>query len=355
MSNNAGRIPVDRLIDSVAQLFIAAGLTEGAAKAVSSDLVAADVEGVASHGVMLVPLYLKRIAAGSVSLHTAGEVVSTNGATAVIDGRNALGQLTGRQSAALAVELAKKHGLGAVALRNAYHIGALGLYNRMMADQGCFGIVTTNTRPLLPAPGGAEAVTGNNPVAFTAPSSGKFHAEVDMALSAVAMGKIRNAAAAGTDIPDTWATDAGGAPTTDPNAAIAGMLLPAAGPKGFGLAFLLDLMAGGLSEGGIGPEVNGLYGDPAVPYGCAAFFLAIRVGHFTDEAAFRDKTKAALDRTSASKTAPGIDRVFAPGELAANARAQANGTCAVSDAAMKALFEAGQALNVDLSSILTSE
>ncbi len=349
MNTHTGRIPADRLIKAVASLFTASGLADEAAEIVAGDLVAADMEGVASHGVMLVPLYLKRIAAGSVSVETKGVVASRTGGAAVIDGRHALGQLTGRQSTALAIELAKEHGLGAVALRNAYHIGALGPYNRRMADAGCFGVVTTNTRPLLPVPGGAEAITGNNPIALTAPSSGGFHAEVDMALSAVAMGKIRNAAAAGDEIPDSWATDAEGRSTTDPQAAIAGMLLPAAGPKGFGLAFLLDLLAGGLSEGAIGPGVNGLYGDPAVPYGCAAFFLAINVGHFTDEAAFRDKTKAALDRASSSKTAPGVARVFAPGEMAADARAMAGGTCAVSSAALEALIEAGRTLNVDLS------
>ena len=348
-------ICVDALVDVVSDLFKAVGLQEEASSVVASDLVAADVEGVASHGVMLVPLYLKRIKAGSASLEIEGDVVSRNGATVVIDGKNALGQLTGRQAVSEAIASAKKTGLGAVSLRDAFHLGALGPYTRMMADADCFGIVTTNTRPLLPAPGGAQSLTGNNPIALSAPASGAFHAEVDMALSAVAMGKIRNAAAAGNAIPDDWATDASGTPTTDPQAAISGMLLPAAGPKGFGLAFLLDILAGGLSEGGIGPEVNGLYGDPAVPYGCAAFFLAIHTGHFTDSDVFRNRAEDALKRASGSPSAPGISRVFAPGEMAFSARSGAGGACVVSPAALDALISAGKELGVDTSSITNSE
>src|SRR5262249_57025674 len=101
--------------------------------------------------------------------------------------------------------------------------------------------------------GGAEAMVGNNPIAIALPSAGAFPVEADMALSATAMGKIRLAAAAGQRIPEDWAVDSQGRPTTDPVTAIKGMLLPAAGPKGFGLAFAIDLLCGGVSDGARGP------------------------------------------------------------------------------------------------------
>src|SRR5690606_34025099 len=110
--------------------------------------------------------------------------------------------------------------------------------------------------------------------------------EVDMALSATAMGKIRLAADAGESIPPGWAMAADGQPTTDPAAAIKGMLAPAAGPKGFGLAFVIDLLCGGLSGGAIGAQVRPLYGDPAEPYRCCQLFIAIDIGAFPDGAAF---------------------------------------------------------------------
>ncbi|SFA53175.1 Malate/L-lactate dehydrogenase [Paracoccus halophilus] len=238
----SGELLASGLIADVVSLFRAAGVPGIAARITAEDLVAAELEAMPSHGVMLVPMYLDRLRNGSISAEAEGQIVSARGACTVLDAGNALGQPIARKSVALAVESARAHGIGAVAVRNANHMGALGLYGRMMADAGCIGLATTNTRPLLPAPGGAEAQTGNNPLAIVAPSSGGFHAEVDMALSAASMGKIRNAAAAGQALPENWATDAEGAPTTDPTAAIRGMLLPAAGPKGFGLALLLDLM-----------------------------------------------------------------------------------------------------------------
>src|SRR5438093_1430235 len=102
---------------------------------------------------------------------------------------------------------ARESGLAAVAVRNGFHFGTAGRYARMMAEQNCVGIVLSNTRPLMPAPGGAEAVVGNNPIAIALPSAGEFPVEADMALSATAMGKIRLAAAAGARIPEDWAGD----------------------------------------------------------------------------------------------------------------------------------------------------
>src|SRR5262249_42751176 len=161
----------------------------------------------------------------------------------------------------------------AVAVRNAFHFGAAGFWARRIAAAGCVGIAAANTRPLMPAPGGAAPVTGNNPIAFAAPSgvgpSGAEPIVTDVSWSAATMGKIRLAQAAGEPIPSGWACDADGNPTTDPAAAIKGMLLPAAGPKGFVMAMMVDLLCGGLSSGAIGDEVRPLYGDPAVPYRCA--------------------------------------------------------------------------------------
>lgn len=344
-------IAAAQLIDAVAAIFVAAGLGSADARVVAEDLVAADVEGVASHGVMLVPMYIERLQAGSVSKASRGEIVSDRDAAVVIDAHDVLGQLTARQAVEIAVGRAKRHGLAAVTVRNAFHFGTAGRYARMMAAEGCIGVVMANTRPLMPAPGGAEPLTGNNPVAIAAPSDGAFAPEIDMALSAVAMGKIRNAAAAGQPIPEGWAVDKSGAPTTDPNAAIAGMLLPAAGPKGYGLAFMVDLLCGGLSGGAIGAEVAPLYGDPARPYRCSNFFLAIDTGHFVAPAAFASRASSELQRVADARRAPGVERVYAPGELAWAMRTSADGRCRLPAAILKNLVEVGRALGADTSSL----
>jgi LDH2 family malate/lactate/ureidoglycolate dehydrogenase len=320
-------IDAQRLTSAVADILAAAGIAAADAQVAAADLVAADLEGIASHGVMLLPMYVDRILAGSVSRRSAGEVVSDRGSVIVIDAGNALGQLTARQAVALAVARAREIGLAAVAVRNGFHFGTAGRYARMMAEQNCVGIVLSNTRPLMPASGGAEALVGNNPIAVALPSAGAFPVEADMALSATAMGKIRLAAAAGEPIPGDWAIDADARPTTDPAAAIKGMLLPAAGPKGFGLAFVIDLLCGGLSGGAVGAEVRPLYGNPADPYRCAHFFLAIHAGHFPVAEGFAEGVREQAARVSRSKRAPGVERVYAPGELVWATRQANEGVC----------------------------
>lgn len=345
-----------RLIRFVAKAFAAVGVPEAAAGYVAECLVEADEQGIASHGVMLVPMYVERIQAGSISLETEGTVVADIGATAVIDARNALGQLTARQAAAVASGKAKQHGLGAVAVRNAFHFGTAGRFALDMARAGHIGIVACNTRPLLPAPGGAEALVGNNPIAIAMPSAGDGPpALLDMATSASAMGKIRMAEAAGASIPADWATDAEGRPTTDPSAAISGMLLPAAGPKGFGLAFMIDLLCGGLSSGGTGGSVTPLYGDASVPYNCAHFFLAIDAAHFGEPAAFAEVVAAAVDRVRGSRPAPGAEPVMSPGEPAWSAQREAAGRCRIDEAVWQRLCEIGDRLALENDCLVPAE
>ena len=344
----AGSVAIDaqRLISAVADIFMAVGIAAADAQVVAADLVAADVEGIASHGVMLVPMYVERINKGSVSRRSAGEVISDRGGAMVIDAGNALGQLTSRQAVKLAVARAREIGLAAVAVRNGFHFGTAGRYARMMAEQNCVGIVLTNTRPLMPAPGGAEALVGNNPIAIALPSAGEFPVEADMALSATAMGKIRLAAAAGQPIPGDWAVDSQGHPTTDPAAAIKGMLLPAAGPKGFGLACVIDLLCGGLSDGAVGAEVRPLYGDPAEPYRCSHFFMAIHAGHFLVGDRFAERVREQAMRVSRSKRGPGVERVYAPGELVWATRQGSEGVCRLDAPTMRSLVDTAAGVGV---------
>jgi LDH2 family malate/lactate/ureidoglycolate dehydrogenase len=340
-SADAAPVAVDaqRLASAVADVFKAVGIGAEDAQVVAGDLVAADLEGIASHGVMLLPMYVERIVKGSVSARSGGEVVSDRGGAIVIDAGHALGQLTARQAVGLVVARAREIGIAVAVVRDGFHFGTAGRFARMIAEHNCVGIVLSNTRPLMPAPGGAEAMVGNNPIAVALPSTGEFPVEADMALSATAMGKIRLAAAAGQPIPEDWAIDAEGRPTTDPAAAIKGMLLPAAGPKGFGLAFVIDLLCGGLSDGAIGAEVRPLYGDPAEPYRCAHFFLAIDAGYFPAGDRFAQRVHDQAARVSASKHSPGVDRVYAPGELVWATRQGSAGVCRLDAQTVKSLVE----------------
>lgn len=346
-------VPVDAVVSFARDLLIAAGTPEGHADAVARALVDADVEGLPSHGLMLLPMYLDRIAAGSVSPVAVGEIVSDTGTQIVLDAQNALGHVTAERAAILAVDRAQDHGLAAVALRNAFHFGAAGRFARTMALNGCIGIVMSNTRPLLPAPGGAERVVGNNPIAIAVPTGGE-PIVLDLALSAGAMGKIRLAESRGEPIPAGWAADAHGVPTTKAGEAIKGLLLPAAGAKGFGLAVMVDLMTGGLASGAIGDEVRALYGDLSQPYGCSQLFIAIKVEGFRP----LDDFAAAADRFAAkirhSRPAPGASSPRMPGDRAIAAHAAATGVLTLAASTRTALAGAAQTLGVALPASLSA-
>jgi LDH2 family malate/lactate/ureidoglycolate dehydrogenase len=200
---------------------------------------------------MLVDMYIDRIRRGSVSIKETAALISERDAAVVLDAGHALGQLTGEQAMDVAIERAKRFGVAVAAVRHGFHFGAARHYAQQAAGAGCIGIAMCNTRPLMPAPGGAERLVGNNPLAIASPVDGPAPIVLDMATSEAAMGKIRLAAKAGEAIPANWAVASDGLPTTDAAQAIAGMLLPAGGAKGFGLAFVIDLICGLLSGGAV--------------------------------------------------------------------------------------------------------
>jgi len=312
--NAAQSISAPELGEFVARLFTAVGVPGAAAATVARGLVEADLAGLASHGVMLVDMYIERLQKGSVSRQETASVVSERQGAVVLDAGHALGQLTGIQAMTLAVNKAQLFAAGIVSVRHGFHFGAAGPYAVKAAEAGCIGIAMCNTRPLMPAPGGAERVVGNNPIAVALPTLGTIPIVLDMATSEAAMGKIRMAEKAKKAIPPTWAVTAKGMPTTDPSEAIAGMLLPSGGAKGFGLSFLIDLMCGLLSQGATGTQVRPLYGDFSVPYDCSHLFIAIDVTHFCDLDWFRQQTAAATERIRGGQRAPGVEQLFTPGE-----------------------------------------
>lgn len=345
-------LSADRLRSALTSVFAAAGLEASAAARVADSLVSADMRGVASHGTMLVPMYVERLRQGSVSTASRAEVVVDHGAIAVLDAQHVFGQLSGDQAMSLAIQKARIHGAGVVVVRSAFHFGGAFRFVQAAADQGCIGVAASNTRPLMPAPGGAVAVVGNNPIAVGVPVTQGPPIILDMALSEAALGKIRLAAQEGRDIPATWATDAAGTPTTDPSAALAGLLLPMAGHKGYGLALAVDLLTGVLSGGGFGNEVKGLYADTSQPNNCAHFFLALDIAAFANLQEFRDRAARLAADVLASPTAPGVERTLLPGQLESEREAAADREGVLLDATvLEALLATARDLGLDLSDL----
>jgi LDH2 family malate/lactate/ureidoglycolate dehydrogenase len=344
--SNDVAVPVDDLHAFAIALLRAVNVPPDSARRVADGLVAADLEDKASHGVALLPMYLDRVAGGSVSVAGEGRIVSDGGSAIVIDAENVFGQVSSERAVMLVVERARQHGLAAVAVRNGFHFGTAGRWAEKIAESGCAGMALSNTRPLLPAPGGAERVVGTNPLAIAVPAASGPPIVVDIALSAGAMAKIRLAQASGEQIPAGWACDSAGVPTTDPSAAIRGMLLPAGGAKGFALAVMVDILTGGLSAGAIGEDVRPLYGDSSLPYRCAHFFLGIDIGKFRPLDEFEAAVSQFAERIRTSRRAPDGSEIRMPGDRAAAARRRNASTCPLARSTVEALHERAKQLGV---------
>ncbi|MEV7526933.1 Ldh family oxidoreductase [Agrococcus sediminis] len=314
MTAAARPVAPERLQRAVRDILVAGGCVDAVAEAVADGLVDADRHGVASHGVSRLGIYLERLRSGAVRGDDAVTVEREWETGAILDAGHGFGAWSAARAVDLCIEKARSAGMAVVVTRSADHFGRAGAFSSRMAEAGLVAIVAANTAPLMPAVGGAEAVLGNNPLSIAAPGGAAPHV-ADMALSAVALGKIIEAERAGAEIPPTWATDADGAPTTDPSAARAGLLLPAAGAKGFGLAFFIEVLTGVLGGGAIAGEVRSLYKQRDEPNDCSHVFIGIDASRFEAGESVAERTDRLADRIRRSPRAPGVDAVYAPGDL----------------------------------------
>jgi LDH2 family malate/lactate/ureidoglycolate dehydrogenase len=339
-STNAS-LPASKLQQWVSHMFIACGVPQDDANITAEALVEADLQGVASHGCMLLPMYVDRLQAGSVNPRPSIRVIEDRPSLLVIDADHGLGQVSSAYAVDMAMARARATGVGMVAVRHAFHFGTAAFWSCRIAADGMIGAAMSNTRPLMPAPGGSERLIGNNPLSFAFPAIEGEPLVVDMATSSSAMGKIRNAERQGRSIPEGWATDKEGKPTTSPAEAIAGMLLPAAGPKGFGLAVLIDLLCGGISGGSIADQVQPLYGPADRAYDCAHWFMAIDAGQMLG-----DRAAVLTRRIRESRQAAGIERIYAPGDLEREQRKKHQNSISVEPALMSQFDKVADALGL---------
>ncbi|GAA5071556.1 Ldh family oxidoreductase [Roseibacterium beibuensis] len=230
-----------------ARAFCIAGVDPEAAEAAADALVLAEMMGIATHGLSRVAVYRDRIAAGGIDPTARPVVTAPAPALRHVDGRNGLGPAIARAALDAAMEAARDTGLGAAFVRGGNHLGALVPYLWRATEAGFAALITTNTAPMIAPPGGREARIGNNPLGIGVPNPGGVPVLLDIALSVAARSKVRAAARGGRAIPETWATDILGRPTTDPTAAMDGLMQAIGGAKGANLALCLDLLSAGLS------------------------------------------------------------------------------------------------------------
>jgi LDH2 family malate/lactate/ureidoglycolate dehydrogenase len=280
---------------------------------VAECLVHADRRGIDTHGVYFLTLLAKRVEEGMIRIPTHIEIVRDESTTALIDGGNGLGQVAAHRAMEMSIEKARRFGMGSVAVRNTNHIGILAFYTLRIAEQRMVGIVMCNGAASMPPWGGAEPFFGTNPISFSVPGSGE-PVVLDMSSSLVARGKIRRAERMKESIPLGWALDQNGEPTTDPSAAMKGTLVPIGGPKGYGLALMVDVLAGVLSGSQFGPQVKTFH-QPLGPTGVGVFIMAIDVNRFMPIHQFKGLMESYGDSIKKSRKAKGISRIYLPGEI----------------------------------------
>ncbi len=298
------------------ELLSAYGVPASEAAAVADSLLKADMRGLGSHGVMRLPVYIKRIKAGLMKAKADMTIEKDCGAALVLDANFSFGQVAGERGMALAIERAKEFGIGACLVKNSGHFGMAARYGEMAAAEKMVGIVLANTTPLMPPTGGAEKKIGNNPLAIVAPTSSD-PIIVDMALSAVAMGKILVAKNKGEKIPFDWATDKTGVPTDDPEKAMdGGLLLPMAGPKGYSLAVAAEILTGVIA-GAFAWQLPSLYNLNA-KQSIAHFFIAINIGRLLDYETYLENVEDLKAGLKGTRKLPGVTEIYLPGEIEHN-------------------------------------
>jgi len=306
-------IPAKCLAQFVLAAYLKLGLPREDAELVADALVQADLWGHQSHGVMRTFWYSKRLQSGAMRAVTETELVVDGGAIAVIDGHDGVGQVIATRAMQQAIDRAKRHGVGAVAVRNSGHFGMVMYFTRMAARQGCVGFLSTNASPALAPWGGRQKLIGNNPWSIAAPAGRYAPMILDFANTAVARGKLYLARQRGEPIPEGWAMDEQGRPTTDAVTGIAGVILPMAGHKGYAIATMMDVLSGILSGSSFAPDIVGPY-MPEVRSGAGHMAIALNIEAFRPLKDFTADMERLIERIKSVPRVEGVEEIFYPGE-----------------------------------------
>lgn len=290
------------------------GENEETALLVADCIVKAEMRGISTHGTyFLIPMF-QRVKAGMLNLPTKITLIKENKATSIIDGGNGLGQLATRKAMCISIEKAKKYGVALTLIRNTNNIGFLGYYSNFAAKEGMIGFIGCNGAASMAPWGSYEAFLGANPISISVPAKNEKSIILDMSSSIVARGKIRRASRNKEKIPLGWAIDKEGDPTTDPNEALKGTLLPIAGAKGSALAIIIDIIAGMLSGSRFGLEVKTFHKVEGVT-GIGVFCMAIDINKFYDLNSFYSMIDSYIRSIKNLKKIKNVSEVYLPGEL----------------------------------------
>ncbi len=293
------------------------GVNTEDAVTVAECLVEADLRGVQTHGMSRLPIYVKRLSKGLLNARPEMILKKPVAACASLDGDNGLGFLVGARAMREAIAMAETCGVGVVAAKNSNHFGMAATYLLQAVQAGYFAFVFTNAAKSMPPWGGREGLFGTSPFGAAAPSGKLPPFILDMSPAVAARGKIRLAEKRGESIPEGYALDKNGCSTTDPTAALGGVVLPIGGYKGSGLSMLMEILSGVFTGANFGGDVPDQYTVWDRPQNVGHFFMALKPGIFVTEKGFRDRMDVLVSRIKENPLAGGVDEIFMPGEIEA--------------------------------------
>ena len=314
----------------ITDAFVGAGVPREDAKICTDVLLESDRRGIESHGCnRFKPIYIDRIEAGIQNPVTNFEIIKETPTTAVVDGHDGMGQVIGYKAMNMAIEKAKKYGMGMVAVRNSCHYGIAGYYATMATKAGCIGMTGTNARPSVAPTFGVEGMFGTNPFTVGIPTDEEFDFIFDCATSITQNGKVEYYARIGEDVhPGTIINSDGTAVEGDATEALrkirsgdaalttlGGIGEALGGYKGYGFAMIVEILSSALADGMYGKDLDGKDENGKIrPYGLGHYFIAIDTNHFLGEEVCRKKAGDIIRSVRASKKAPGAERIYTAGE-----------------------------------------
>ena len=255
------------------------GLNPENAEIVTDSLIFADLRNVSSHGIIRLPTYIERVDTGVMELQPEMEFISQKGATCLLDAKNGFGQIAGHMAMKRTIDAANDFGIGMAAVKNSNHFGTASYFSMMALEKNMIGICMSNASPAIAPFGTATPLLGTNPLSIAVPVKNNVPIVLDMAMSTVARGKIRLSALKNEQIPLDWGLDVNGNPTSDPNEALKGSLVPIGGVKGSALSLIVDLICGVMTDTGLTGNVKNIT-DMSGPSDTGHAHIAINIADF---------------------------------------------------------------------------
>lgn len=318
----------DTIINFVTDAFVGVGVPREDAKICADVLIESDRRGIESHGVnRFKPIYIDRIKAGIQQPVTNFEVVRETATTAVVDGHDGMGQVIGYKSMSMAIEKAKKYGMGMVAVRNSCHYGIAGYYPSMAIKEGMIGMTGTNARPSIAPTFGVENMLGTNPLTIGFPTDEEFPFIIDCATSITQRGKLEYYSRIGKQTPEGMVIGRDGRALTNTDeilvqlntgeaalAPLGGIGEELAGYKGYSYATVVEVLSAALQQGQFLRSLTGIRDGKKVPFHLGHFFIAIDTNAFMGVEEFKKTAGDILRDLRGSQKAPGCDHIFTAGE-----------------------------------------